>query len=167
MLQTGVAETWQHVRAEPCYQELTRVPWTLYLLEDSLPQLSKQFQKPERHELFEEAVRSWLRRFGMQQQDIEKGLIQLERFAASWVTGDHVDVNDDYRKAGILIRPPWGGYGFKHYSLLEYFFARALRREFIAYRSDLLSRVNLLYAYGINRFSCRCFSPMKRLIEPR
>ena len=152
MLHTKVAQTWQHVWDERAYQELTRVPWTLYLVEETLPQLREQPRGPERHELFETAIHTWLVRFGMEQQDVEEALMELEELAANEVKRNHIEVNDDYRRAGILSRLHGGGYVFRHYSLLEYFFARALRREFITYKSDLLSRVNLLQAYGINRF---------------
>ena len=156
MLHTKVAQTWQDVRDERAYQELTRVPLTMYLIEETLPQLREQPRGPERHELFETAIRIWLARFWIgqqrEQQDVGKALIELEELAANEVRRNHIEVNDDYRRAGILSRLHGGGYVFRHYSLLEYFFARALRREFIAYKSDLLSRVNLLQAYGINRF---------------
>lgn len=53
--------------------------------------------------------------------------------------------------SGILTQLD-GRVGFRHYSLFEFFLASALHRDLSRYSSHLLSRINLIYMYNVNRF---------------
>ena len=152
LLNSQVAAIWTQVRDGPAYRALARLPWTVYLLKEALPALSVRSSSPELYELYNAAILTWLARYGMKHHGIQEARIQLENLAVSGVRRSRGTLRDDFIKAGILIRTFDGGCRFRHYSLLEYFFACALYRELQSFNSDLLSRVDLLSGYGINRF---------------
>ena len=54
--------------------------------------------------------------------------------------------------AGLLALDTREHIAFVHASFFEYFFARALMRSFVRWDARLLASVNLIHAYGINRF---------------
>jgi len=61
------------------------------------------------------------------------------------------DIDSHLVELGIL-RMTSGHIEFRHYSLHEYFIARALAHQLSKYSAFLLHRLNLIYMYNINRF---------------
>lgn len=149
---SAVGTIWRDLRREGAYRELAKAPWTIFLLEVALPRLSREAGIPQLNELYNAAVETWLLRYGLEEESLNDAYINLEEFAESQLLQSNFKFNEDYQKAGIVVKQSDGALAFRHYSLLEYFLARTLRREFASYRSDLLSRIDLLHAYGINRY---------------
>jgi hypothetical protein len=156
LLHSKAGNAWQKVRNESAYRHLARVPFTIFLLTEALPLLTQGSSDTTLPVLYSKAVESWLLRAGLPSEELGGALIQLEDLARAMLFEHLVDQTryDDtlLRKAGLLVRQSDGSYVFRHYSLGEYFLACAVFREMASYSSELLSRIDLVFANSINRF---------------
>jgi hypothetical protein len=151
------AQTWRKVRHEPAFRNLAHAPFTLSLLVDALPALHRQNSAcADLPGLYAAATKAWLLRSGVATEEIPDLERQLEQRATADLLGREYDASltasKTLTRAGILKDDVEGWGGFRHYTFAEYYLARAIYRTTDGYASDILARVDLVYAYNVNRF---------------
>jgi hypothetical protein len=132
------------------------MPFALALLEEALPLLLRERIAPDLPGLYKAAVLSWLhrdRRASAVGTDVL--LKRLEEIAESVFT----EFDTGTRRydqllvhAGILQGSGAGRGVFRHFSRVVYFVARVLENQLADFSAALLSRLNLVYMYNVNRF---------------
>ena len=85
-------------------------------------------------------------------QMFPRGAVPMERVSAEVPGGTCEQVVSALVSAGILAIDARENLSFTHAMFFDYFFAVFLNRTLAAWQSDVLARVNLIYAYNINRF---------------
>jgi NACHT domain/Sulfatase-modifying factor enzyme 1 len=167
MHRSPAARLWQNVANQQSFRELATMPFILFLLEEALPRLQSEGQAPNLPGLYEAAINTWLYR-DSRLSSIGTELLwrRLEDLAESTFTGRRtgdrrpfIGLNAGDRRhddlllrTGIVERVKDGQFVFKHFSIFEYLIARVLLRQITGYSAALLSRINLVYMYNINRF---------------
>jgi hypothetical protein len=153
---SSASELWRRVSGQRAFRELATMPFTLFLLEEALPSLSLHNEVPDLPALYRAAVISWLHRDrGAASVGSDRLLTRLEGVAESTFTGlDRANPPDDdlIVNAGLLQRIGFNRLTFRHFSIFEYFIACVLDRQLAEYSATLLSRLNLVYMYNVNRF---------------
>lgn len=178
------AEVWRSVRGQNAYHELSRQPVILALLEAALPQLARSSKKPSIVELYEKAVEVWLRRDGRCAgiSGAPEVLFSfLTQFAAlhfyypivGTVIEEQIAVEEPIRCRDALIhvnllrRESPGFITFSHRSFNEFFLARHLCERFTVYDARLLSGLDLLMSYPINRFLIPMLIARRQAADPK
>jgi hypothetical protein len=151
------AKTWRKVRQEPAFRSLAHASFTLSLLVDALPTLYRQGAAcADLPGLYAAATTAWLLRASVAKSDIHEYELQLQQVAAAPLLGGTYNENPLMRKtlarAGILAEEGQEWSRFRHYTFAEYYLSCAIYRATQVYSSDLLARVDLVYAYNVNRF---------------
>ncbi|WP_203896666.1 NACHT domain-containing protein [Actinoplanes xinjiangensis] len=151
------ASTWQKVRSEPAFQNLAHASFTLSLLVDALPTLYRQGAAcADLPGLYAAATTAWLLRAGVAKGDISDYELRLQQVATAHLLGmndgEHPEMSKILDRAGILKEGGQGWSGFRHYTFAEYYLACAIYRATETHSSDILGRVDLIYAYNVNRF---------------
>ena len=152
--ESGVAQLWRAINTPQDYTDLTRVPFTIFLLEEALPVISLNGAAPTLPALYRTAVEVWLARKNPKEADFEPHNRRLEELAAADFvnpTPRTTQIDQQLIDAGLLERTS-DGMRFRHYSLQEYFLARRLRRDMDSYSAALLKRMNLIFMYNVNRY---------------
>lgn len=165
--QTEAGSIWKRLSTNESYAQLAQRPFMLRLLEKALPYLSQTRESIELDTLYDVAVRAWLTRDSYARaEDIDKIIWRLVSLARSEGSPRLTFGDSTYDRilmhAGILREPQGRFVEFAHYSLFEYFLAKAIYKDLLKYDAMLLAGLDLIGAYNINRF----LVPMLRKITP-
>ncbi|MEU0882282.1 NACHT domain-containing protein [Lentzea sp. NPDC005914] len=166
LLGSKAGRLWKSVQDQEAYRELAHVPFTIFLLEEALPHLSDQTGRIDLPMLYAKAVEAWLSRCDLTATDQSIARLRLEELARAEfalrkgemrrnvadVLGRQPSEADQMLLDSGILSHLDGRADFRHYSLFEYFLACALHRDMCTYSSHLLSRINLIYMYNVNRF---------------
>jgi hypothetical protein len=165
--QTETGGIWKQLRTNESYAQLAQRPFMLRLLEKALPYLSQTRVSIELDTLYDVAVRAWLKRDSYScVEDIDKIIWRLVDLARSHgsprLTFGHNNYDHILIHAGLLRESQGRFVEFAHYSLFEYFFAKAIYNDLLEYDARLLAGLDLIGGYNINRF----LVPMLRKTMP-
>lgn len=133
---------------------LPRVPVILRFLQLALPKLQGSSGKIDLDQLYLIAIQAWLLRdtaFADQDlDDVWREIRSNRSFGSLQITKKHY--LDRLAHAGLATRTPRGDYTWSHFSINEFFFANSLFNEICSFEALILSRLDLIGGYNINRF---------------
>jgi hypothetical protein len=165
--QTEAGSLWKQLRTNESYAQLAQRPFMLRLLEKALPYLSQTRESIELDTLYDVAVKAWLKRDRYScVEDIDKIICRLVDLARSHGSPRLAFGNSNYdhvlMHSGLLRESRGRFVEFAHYSVFEYFFAKAIYNDLLKYDARLLAGLDLIGGYNINRF----LVPMLRKTTP-
>lgn len=151
------ASAWREIADQTPYLDLLVSPVTLFLMEQALPMLAEEAQEPQLPGLYKAAIDTWLYRSGVREGNEKDRLLRrLDALAVGLLEFGMVSRDDEadaaLRRASLLVDLN-AGYALRHYSFVDYSLARTIVREFQAFSSPLLGRLNLVAMYNVHRFA--------------